>query len=298
MVVLQHRHVVDFYGGDHPLAERVATYLCEGFAHGEPALVVATPEHRALYAADLAARGVDVDRYRRDGILRERDAQDLLDEVLVAGVLDPGRFATSVGALVRTVPGVRVVGELVDLLWARRDLAGALALEQAWKALAETASFSLYCCYGAAESAALTEEAATVESLHASVASPGAARTARFGVSITAPRAARVFVGELLGRSGVAPETIEVASIIVSELASNAVVHAGTDFVVAVARTAGRLRLAVSDESARRPRVRTPAPDEPRGRGLGLVATFAADWGIDPTPPGKTVWAELALAEN
>lgn len=298
MVVLQHRHVVDFYSERHALAERVATYLREGFAHGEPALVIATPEHRALFAARLAAEGVDVARCRRDGIWREHDAQGLLDEVLVAGALDPERFAARVGALVRALPGARVVGELVDLLWARRDLAGALALEQAWSALAAEASFSLYCCYGAAESGGLTEGAAALAALHAGVASPGTTRTRRFVASVTAPRAARVFVGELLARSGVRPETIEVASVIVSELASNAVLHAGTDFAVTVSRTAGGLWLAVSDESAREPTVRTPAPHEPRGRGLALVATFARDWGVDRTPPGKTVWAELALAEN
>lgn len=41
------------------------------------------------------------------------------------------------------------------------------------------------------------------------------------------------------------------------------------------------------------PRRRFPDPSSEGGRGLGLVETLSARWGIDAGPDGKTVWFHL-----
>ena len=96
--------------------------------------------------------------------------------------------------------------------------------------------------------------------------------------------------------------------LIVAELTANAVRHghvAGRDFRLRVYATAdgGTVRVEVTDTRAER-LLRCPAahdtPDvEETGRGLLLVSHLAARWDWHPRPdgPGKTVWAEYALAK-
>jgi anti-sigma regulatory factor (Ser/Thr protein kinase) len=96
------------------------------------------------------------------------------------------------------------------------------------------------------------------------------------------------------------PELRHTAALIVSELATNAVVHAGTDFVVTVFRRGSKLHLAVRDSDFRYPRMRGSAPSsghgsiEERGRGLRLVHAAAAGWGAMPAHGGKVVWATVS----
>lgn len=108
-----------------------------------------------------------------------------------------------------------------------------------------------------------------------------------------APRRARRFVAEVLRERG-EHELIEDATMIVSELAANAVMHARSRFQVAVHFQRGTVTLSVSDASSSRPETRRPASLEPHGRGLYVVAALAHEWGCSPARVGKSVWAELA----
>ncbi|MCP2253189.1 Histidine kinase-like ATPase domain-containing protein [Prauserella aidingensis] len=86
--------------------------------------------------------------------------------------------------------------------------------------------------------------------------------------------------------------------LLVTELASNAVVHGRPPCRLRVRTGAGRLRIEVSDADPRRPEVLHPGPEVDHGRGLLLVAALADDWGVDRArrpagQDGKVVWAEL-----
>ncbi|GAA0584990.1 ATP-binding protein [Paractinoplanes ferrugineus] len=84
------------------------------------------------------------------------------------------------------------------------------------------------------------------------------------------------------------------ASLVVSELVSNAAEHAGTMITVSFARRARHLHIAVRDGSDRPP-VKSDSPGlDLRGRGLVLVDTVAQHWGWLPSRDGKVVWATLA----
>ncbi|MFI5908130.1 ATP-binding protein [Dactylosporangium sp. NPDC051541] len=91
------------------------------------------------------------------------------------------------------------------------------------------------------------------------------------------------------------------ARLIVSELAANAIEHAGTPFTVTMThRRSDLLHLAVEDGHAALPRLRQPLsePDAPllfRGNGLRLVAAAATAWGSAYTTNGKVVWATLSV---
>jgi anti-sigma regulatory factor (Ser/Thr protein kinase) len=85
----------------------------------------------------------------------------------------------------------------------------------------------------------------------------------------------------------------EDAMIVVSELATNAVRHAGSGLAVTLSSTPVGVRITVTDSSGQLPAVHRAAPAEGGGRGLHLVDQLANRWGVAPGPAGKTVWAEL-----
>ena len=85
-----------------------------------------------------------------------------------------------------------------------------------------------------------------------------------------------------------------VATMVVSELAANAALHArGADFSVRVSTEADGVRLELDDTSLRLPQQRLYSNEATTGRGLRLVSELAEDWGFQPTETGKTVWALL-----
>jgi anti-sigma regulatory factor (Ser/Thr protein kinase) len=86
---------------------------------------------------------------------------------------------------------------------------------------------------------------------------------------------------------------VETAKLLLTELATNAVVHARSEFDVTVDDAGDRLTVSVADGSPHAPTVSTPAPDDLGGRGLFLVAQLAARWGVERRGTGKLVWFEL-----
>jgi anti-sigma regulatory factor (Ser/Thr protein kinase) len=109
---------------------------------------------------------------------------------------------------------------------------------------------------------------------------------------------ARTFVADFL--TDVDPEVAEVAALLVSELATNALLHAGTEFEVTVdyPTRAGRVRIEVADRHRSRPTPLNPPPTMTHGRGLLLVSTLSAAWGVREggRRSGKTIWFELTAA--
>ena len=84
-------------------------------------------------------------------------------------------------------------------------------------------------------------------------------------------------------------------SQLLTEVVTNAVLHAGTTLRVVLEQDAasGRLRCEVSDGSPVRPRLRRHSAEATTGRGLQLLETVATRWGVQPLSGGKTVWFEL-----
>jgi len=87
--------------------------------------------------------------------------------------------------------------------------------------------------------------------------------------------------------------------LMLSELATNAVCHAATEFEVTV-HVVGETRqvvVEVTDAAGGYPTPQEPAADATCGRGLYIVKTLADTWGIDlrRDHPGKTVWFSSTL---
>jgi len=116
----------------------------------------------------------------------------------------------------------------------------------------------------------------------------------RFEQDALSARAARRFVTEALTGYDEEGDLTDTVTLLVSELVTNAVLHAGSDVEVTVQLTPTAARVEVTDASADAPAPRPAATDEDSGRGLALVGSLARRWGVRPAPGGgKTVWFEV-----
>lgn len=106
---------------------------------------------------------------------------------------------------------------------------------------------------------------------------------------------ARRFVSETLRTWGF-DEAISDAELLVSELVTNAVLHARSATRVTLERKGRTLRISVYDDSPVQPRPRDYGPEAVTGRGLLLVQRIAKSWGVDLDGAGKSVWFELDAA--
>jgi hypothetical protein len=81
-----------------------------------------------------------------------------------------------------------------------------------------------------------------------------------------------------------------------SELATNAVVHAQTAFTVTLAGLDETVLLTVRDGSLALPRRRDAQVLDPGGRGLEIVDIVSLEWGTNEDGAGsKAVWASFAI---
>ncbi|HVM06273.1 MAG TPA: ATP-binding protein [Acidimicrobiales bacterium] len=109
-------------------------------------------------------------------------------------------------------------------------------------------------------------------------------------------RAARRLVTDALEAAAL-DGAVTSAALVVSELATNAVLHARTPFEVRLRVGAGAVRIEVRDGSTRRPTVRNFSDAASSGRGLQVVQQLSEEWGVeaDADGSGKTVWALVAV---
>lgn len=121
----------------------------------------------------------------------------------------------------------------------------------------------------------------------------------RFEPEPASVSAVRRFVVTELGR--LPAETLETVRLMVSELATNAVMYGRTEFAVEVDHLTSRLIVSVTDSGAGSPEVQTrTTPTDLHGRGLFIVRELADEWGVTPAAghKGKVVWFRLDLRER
>jgi anti-sigma regulatory factor (Ser/Thr protein kinase) len=104
---------------------------------------------------------------------------------------------------------------------------------------------------------------------------------------------ARRFVAEALERWDCS-DALDTVQLLVSEVVTNAVVHAGARPTVAVILLPEAVRIEVADDNPAGLAPREAAEEDESGRGLLLLDSLAAKWGVDASEHGKTVWFEVA----
>lgn len=119
--------------------------------------------------------------------------------------------------------------------------------------------------------------------------------SARFAADPRSAGQARGFVAATLDEWALGA-MVDSAVLLVSEVVSNAVLHAGSPIEARLRVRDGVLRIEVSDDSPVPPRLRRFAVDSATGRGLRLLDAVAGRWGVEPDRRpgrGKTVWFEM-----
>ncbi|MDP9416608.1 MAG: ATP-binding protein, partial [Actinomycetota bacterium] len=102
----------------------------------------------------------------------------------------------------------------------------------------------------------------------------------------------RAFVTEALRAWGL-EELIDSATLVCSELVTNALLHGAPPVRLVVRRVGDQVRLEVHDGRRADPVVGRQRLMSSQGRGMALVEMLAAAWGVEPTETGKVVWAQV-----
>lgn len=120
--------------------------------------------------------------------------------------------------------------------------------------------------------------------------------------TLVAVRAARRMVLALLAGWEAAAQRGEDVALLVSEVVTNAVEHAGGEasLELELSLSQGWLRVSLADGSSIRPQLREldPTDSYPRGRGMRLVERIAHRWGSEEHHGGKRVWFELDITAS
>ena len=90
-------------------------------------------------------------------------------------------------------------------------------------------------------------------------------------------------------------DTVETIALLVTELVTNAILHARTPLLLTLEARPNHVRICVEDRSNEQPALQRYDADAVTGRGLALVDQLASSWGVDTTPSGKVVWCDVRI---
>ena len=110
--------------------------------------------------------------------------------------------------------------------------------------------------------------------------------------------AARAFLMRLLRGWGLEEGIINDASLLTTELVSNAVRHGDGAVKLRVEVDNGVVEVRVHDDGVKPPSVNHADPSSLGGRGLWIVEAVADQWGSDNDNPGKSVWFRLSSPQG
>ena len=147
-------------------------------------------------------------------------------------------------------------------------------------------------CVDAAKAEELSTEELSTEELSTGKLSTGKL-AAEFAVELASPGQARRLALSALTEWGCGPDILQDAAVVVSELATNAVLHAASSFSLSVALEGSLLRITVHDARPLSATARSGGLSPRPTHGLGLVEALSLRWGAEGTAQGKAVWAEL-----
>jgi hypothetical protein len=292
------------YRHDAQLVEAGGSFLSDALAGGGAAIALATGEHLRALEEWVSLCGSDIDAAAQEHRYHGLPIETVLDSQAPGGSVASelsSRLASALEQVPQDAAPVHVFGEVARTL-RTEDGAEKVSFAALAEELRDARGVTLLCARHedlpadeACERLRRSESAALLEApaFPAPVEGPNG-KVVSAAVLPPAPAACRA--ARRLVRSACAQEAkadaVDMAELVVSELAGNAVRHARSTFRAEVSFRNGSVRLAVTDAR--------PLPDGwsgfpiAREHGLGLVAAMAEDWAVEPLTGGKVVWAELA----
>jgi anti-sigma regulatory factor (Ser/Thr protein kinase) len=114
---------------------------------------------------------------------------------------------------------------------------------------------------------------------------------------VQSARGARRFASKVLASWG-CEDLEDAVLLLVSELVTNAVIHARSDVEVVLRLRPSRVRVEIIDAATDYIQRRDAASEDQSGRGMALTEALAASWGVDSLVAGKSVWFEVVRGDD
>jgi hypothetical protein len=144
-------HFAQFYEIESVMLDTVNEFIGSGLASGDAGIVIATRSHLNSLEDRFRARCLDLPALMKHNKYFPLDANETLSRFMDdRGFPDQTRFNQVISEVLGRIPAgtrIRAFGEMVALLWAKRNVAATIRLEALWNDLAKTQSFSLFCGY-------------------------------------------------------------------------------------------------------------------------------------------------------
>ncbi len=119
----------------------------EGLRKGERVVLLTTAQHWSDVQAGLRASEAAVEGLLPDREIVFLDAEDVLEDITVDGVIEPDRFRAKLQSLTADAGPFRIFGEVVSLVAARGGLDMALRLEELGRVLTRDGQTAVLCAY-------------------------------------------------------------------------------------------------------------------------------------------------------
>lgn len=144
-------HAVQIYANESSFMDALEGFVASGLRRRESVIVIATAGHLHDLEKRLRGSWLDIDRARWEERYIAVLAQETLNRFMVDGEPDEELFKRVASELLARARGnnrkVRAFGEMVAILWAQGNAAGAIKLEQLWSKLQALEEFPLFCAY-------------------------------------------------------------------------------------------------------------------------------------------------------
>jgi len=144
------RHFVQFYESDTFLVHSIADYVSSGLKAGETCIVAATDKHLKMLESFLS-QDESLDGLRNGELLIKVDAHKALARIMSGNMPNEDRFLDLVEPYLikasKRGGGIRIFGELVQVLAEQGNSEASLLLEALWNGLRTDYEFALYCAY-------------------------------------------------------------------------------------------------------------------------------------------------------
>ena len=109
-------------------------------------------------------------------------------------------------------------------------------------------------------------------------------------------RVARALAREVCADTALSAAQRDLVVLLVSEVVTNAILHAGSEARLSIATTPTSVRVEVGDDSREHPEVLHLGLTASHGRGVGFLDRLADAWGVRDAPDGKVVWFTVEAA--
>jgi len=146
-------HSALFYLDEDFLTHTLGDFFISALKAGGAVITIATEGHRKALARQLTLRGMCVDQLKSEGRYLELEGEEILARCTKGRKLSKSKLEQLIGGAVAEMRASQssspliIFGELVALLWAKRNFENLCAVEQFWDNLATRFSFSLLCGY-------------------------------------------------------------------------------------------------------------------------------------------------------